>query len=266
LIKAKVNDSKIRKNKSKDGKKEPPGVGGLSKDQTDMVQSKIREQIQAEINAKNRIKKKQSDKRLKGLTGTCFENRFDGSGPFGASSGATGSSAGGPLVDNGGPFQSSSEMQNPSISNPFSNDFIISEISDKDIQNVLGENVFQGSVKHEVEVTAANYSQPSQQSSVLSSTNTTLQPGLQSSNSEDYATMYNNYYNHQIQQIYNNAANYNTSATGGGDAWTSSVQPAGTVRGPGSNGPVPGSYFGSSNSQNFQPSSQLHDFLSNQYS
>ena len=30
-----------------------------------MVQSKIREQIQAEINAKNRIKKKQSDKRLK---------------------------------------------------------------------------------------------------------------------------------------------------------------------------------------------------------
>lgn len=91
-------------------------------------------------------------------------------------------------------------MQNPSISNPFSNDFIISEISDKDIQNVLGENVFQGSVKHEVEVTAANYSQPSQQSSVLSSTNTTLQPGLQSSNSEDYATMYNNYYNHQIQQ------------------------------------------------------------------
>ena len=36
-----------------------------SKDQTDMVQSKIREQIQAEINAKNRIKKKQTDKRLK---------------------------------------------------------------------------------------------------------------------------------------------------------------------------------------------------------
>ena len=68
------------------------------------------------------------------------------------------------------------------------------------------------------------------------------------------------------KKIYNNAANYNTSATGGGDAWTSSVQPAGTVRGPGSNGPVPGSYFGSSNSQNFQPSSQLHDFLSNQYS
>ena len=31
LIKAKVNDSKIRKNKSKDGKKEPPGVGGLRK-------------------------------------------------------------------------------------------------------------------------------------------------------------------------------------------------------------------------------------------
>ena len=30
-----------------------------------MVQSKIREQIQAEINAKNRIKKKQTDKRLK---------------------------------------------------------------------------------------------------------------------------------------------------------------------------------------------------------
>ena len=31
MIKAKVNDSKIRKNKSKDGKKEPPGVGGLRK-------------------------------------------------------------------------------------------------------------------------------------------------------------------------------------------------------------------------------------------
>jgi len=31
LIKAKVNDSKIRKNKSKDAKKEPPGVGGLRK-------------------------------------------------------------------------------------------------------------------------------------------------------------------------------------------------------------------------------------------
>ena len=90
-----------------------------------------------------------------------------------------------------------SEIQNPSISNPFSNDFIISEISDKDIQNVLGENVFPGNVKHEGEVTGS-YSQPSQQSSVLSSTN--LQPGLQSSNSEDYATMYNNYYNHQIQQ------------------------------------------------------------------
>merc|ERR1712227_614460 len=259
---AKVNDSKIRKNKSKDGKKEPPGVGGLSKDQTDMVQSKIREQIQAEINAKNRIKKKQSDKRLKGLTGTCFENRFE-SGPFGGSSGTSG-----PLdQSSGGPFQSSSEIQNPSISNPFSNDFIISEISDKDIQNVLGENVFPGNVKHEGEVTGS-YSQPSQQSSVLSSTN--LQPGLQSSNSEDYATMYNNYYNHQIQQIYNNAANYNTSATGGtGSAWTSDVQQsAGSVRGgPGgtTNGPVPGSYFGSSNSQNFQPSSQLHDFLSNQY-
>ena len=68
------------------------------------------------------------------------------------------------------------------------------------------------------------------------------------------------------KKIYNNAANYNTSATGGGDAWTPSVQSAGSVRGPGSNGPVPGSYFGSSNSQNFQPSSQLHDFLSNQYS
>jgi len=227
-----------------------------------MVQSKIREQIQAEINAKNRIKKKQSDKRLKGLTGTCFENRFDGSGPFGGpSTGTTGT--GGPLDSTGG-FQSSSEMQNPSITNPFSNDFIISEISDKDIQNVLGENVFPGNVKHEGEV-SASYSQPSQQSSVLSSTNS-LQPGLQSSNSEDYATMYNNYYNHQIQQIYNNAANYNTSATGGGDAWTPSVQSAGSVRGPGSNGPVPGSYFGSSNSQNFQPSSQLHDFLSNQYS
>ena len=90
-----------------------------------------------------------------------------------------------------------SEIQNPSISNPFSNDFIISEISDKDIQNVLGENVFPGNVKHEGEVTGS-YSQPSQQSSVLSSAN--LQPGLQSSNSEDYATMYNNYYNHQIQQ------------------------------------------------------------------
>jgi len=256
---AKVNDSKIRKNKSKDGKKEPPGVGGLSKDQTDMVQSKIREQIQAEINAKNRIKKKQSDKRLKGLTGTCFENRFE-SGPFGGSSGTSG-----PLdQSSGGPFQSSSEIQNPSISNPFSNDFIISEISDKDIQNVLGENVFPGNVKHEGEVTGS-YSQPSQQSSVLSSAN--LQPGLQSSNSEDYATMYNNYYNHQIQQIYNNAANYNTSATGGGtgSTWTSD-QTAGSVRGPGGNGPVPGSYFGSSNSQNFQPSSQLHDFLSNQYS
>jgi len=256
---AKVNDSKIRKNKSKDGKKEPPGVGGLSKDQTDMVQSKIREQIQAEINAKNRIKKKQSDKRLKGLTGTCFENRFE-SGPFGGSSGPTGSLD----QSSGGPFQSSSEIQNPSISNPFSNDFIISEISDKDIQNVLGENVFPGNVKHEGEVTGS-YSQPSQQSSVLSSAN--LQPGLQSSNSEDYATMYNNYYNHQIQQIYNNAANYNTSATGGGtgSTWTSD-QTAGSVRGPGGNGPVPGSYFGSSNSQNFQPSSQLHDFLSNQYS
>ena len=89
-------------------------------------------------------------------------------------------------------------MQNPSITNPFSNDFIISEISDKDIQNVLGENVFPGNVKHEGEV-SASYSQPSQQSSVLSSTNS-LQPGLQSSNSEDYATIYNNYYNHQIQQ------------------------------------------------------------------
>lgn len=259
---AKVNDSKIRKNKSKDAKKEPPGVGGLSKDQTDMVQSKIREQIQAEINAKNRIKKKHSDKRLKGLTGTCFENRFE-SGPFGHSS----SGASGPLDNNGGggPFQSSSEIQNSSISNPFSNDFIISEISDKDIQNVLGENVFQGNVKHEGDVTGS-YNQPSQQSSVLASSN--LQPGLQSSNSEDYATMYNNYYNHQIQQIYNNAANYNTSATGSGSAWTSDVQQsAGSIRGPGgSNGPVPGSYFGSSNSQNFQPSSQLHDFLSNQYS
>jgi len=131
----------------------------------------------------------------------------------------------------------------------------------------LGENVFPGSVKHEGEVTGS-YSQPSQQSSVLSSAN--LQPGLQSSNSEDYATMYNNYYNHQIQQIYNNAANYNTSATGGtGSTWTSDVQQsAGSVRGPGgtTNGPIPGSYFGSSNSQNFQPSSQLHDFLSNQYS
>ena len=73
------------------------------------------------------------------------------------------------------------------------------------------------------------------------------------------------------KKIYNNAANYNTSATGGtGSAWTSDVQQsAGSVRGgPGgtTNGPVPGSYFGSSNSQNFQPSSQLHDFLSNQYS
>ena len=70
------------------------------------------------------------------------------------------------------------------------------------------------------------------------------------------------------KKIYNNAANYNTSATGGtGSAWTSDVQQStGSVRGPGGNGPVPGSYFGSSNSQNFQPSSQLHDFLSNQYS
>ena len=69
------------------------------------------------------------------------------------------------------------------------------------------------------------------------------------------------------KKIYNNAANYNTSATGGGtgSTWTSD-QTAGSVRGPGGNGPVPGSYFGSSNSQNFQPSSQLHDFLSNQYS
>ena len=72
------------------------------------------------------------------------------------------------------------------------------------------------------------------------------------------------------KKIYNNAANYNTSATGGtGSTWTSDVQQsAGSVRGPGgtTNGPIPGSYFGSSNSQNFQPSSQLHDFLSNQYS
>jgi len=47
---AKVNESKMRKNKSKEGKKDlPTGPGGLSQNQASEVQSKIREHIQSEI-------------------------------------------------------------------------------------------------------------------------------------------------------------------------------------------------------------------------
>lgn len=48
---AKVNESKMRKNKGKESNKKdlPTGVGGLSQNQADSVQSKIREHIQAEI-------------------------------------------------------------------------------------------------------------------------------------------------------------------------------------------------------------------------
>jgi hypothetical protein len=48
---AKVNESKMRKNKSKDGNKKdlPTGPGGLSQNQASEVQSKIREHIQSEI-------------------------------------------------------------------------------------------------------------------------------------------------------------------------------------------------------------------------
>merc|ERR1711970_181883 len=48
---AKVNESKMRKNKSKDSNKKdlPTGPGGLSQNQANEVQSKIREHIQSEI-------------------------------------------------------------------------------------------------------------------------------------------------------------------------------------------------------------------------
>jgi len=51
ISKAKVNESKMRKNKSKDGNKKdmPTGPGGLSQNQANEVQSKIREHIQSEI-------------------------------------------------------------------------------------------------------------------------------------------------------------------------------------------------------------------------
>lgn len=262
---AKVNESKIRKHKTKDSKKDIQGVGGLSKDQTDAVQSKIRERaelIQSElkINRSEKSKKKpDTNKRIKS----------SGVGPF--ASGTQNEFASLPISD-----QISSEISNfPPL--PPSDDFNFAHLSDRDIQNVLGD------VKSEAPDSAATnvYSAAINATSTGPSTAigtlpvTTAPTGTSVPHASGFyqTTMYTPaaqaslaYQQHyqQMQQMYNNP--YGAGPTSS----QASVSADGGV----ASGNQPDSQWHQQQQQQqgqFQPyqsngASQLHDFLSNHYS
>jgi len=227
---AKVNESKMRKNKSKDGNKKdmPTGPGGLSQNQANEVQSKIREHIQSEI--------KKTPHGAGGVGGGVDKKRKKTQQTFD------------PLPLTQLP-QLSSDPANavfPSSLLPTADNFPFgtadfSALSDRDIQNVLGDVKQEiPGVGYEAATSAPTAAPVAATTSTTSPTTSDFYPAYQTNAALFQANpylqqQYNAQYGQQMQWMQQQASQANTTTTQAN--YTSETQQA-----------------------------HLHDFLSNQYS